>query len=206
MFSIFIILLLRGQISAGETITAGGFALRIGILLCLLGIYIFLFVYLMRGVQKGKIRKPVTVILSIVLIIEAAALVPFLQGEREVPLEYIGCVEAADDRWEAVEPNWYTSCSIYGTSADIEQMEQEFGCDLSGINFDTEQYTYLFVYGYKDVALSYSNWYISMGQLIPPKTAYWYGDLRVAGEAAENQLYIFRFPKKTIVRHELQWF
>lgn len=206
MVSFMIISLLRGQITAGETITAGGYTSRIGVLLCLLGIYIFLFVFLLKGVRKGKFRKPMAVILSIVLMIEAAALVPFLQGEREVPLEYVGCVEVTNDWWEAVEPNWYTSCSIYGESADIEQMEREFGCDLSGIDFDTEQYTYLFVYGYKDVALRYSNWNISADQLIPPQTAYWYGNLTVEGEAVEDQLYIFRFPKKTIVRHELQWF
>jgi len=206
MVSFMIISLLRGQITAGETITAGGYALRIGILLCLLGVYIFLFVLLQKSVQKGKIRKPIAVLLSIVLVVEAVVLLPFLQGEKEVSLEYVGCVETVDTWRETEEPQWYTNCTIYGESADIEQMEREFGCNLSRIDFDTEQFTYLFVYAYEDVSLTYSNWSISTGQLIPPQTAYWYGNLTVEGEAVEDQLYIFRFPKKTIVRHELQWF
>lgn len=205
MFSFFIISLLQGQITAGETITVDGYALRIGMLLCLLGVYIFLFVLLQKSVRKGRIRKPTAVLLSIVLVVEAVVLLPFLQGEREVPLEYVGCVETVDAWRETEEPQWYTNCSIYGASADKEKLEQEFGCDLTDIAFDTDQYTYLFVYAYGDVSLTYSNWSISTGQLIPSQSVYWYGNLITEGDATENHLYIFCFPRRIIVPNELQW-
>lgn len=106
-----------------------------------------------------------------------------------------------------VEPlnQWYTSCSIYSTPARASDLELYLGCKLTNIDLNNKKYTYLFVHSYKNVDLTYSNWCLSTDNCIPPQTVFWYGKLEVTGEAKENVIYIFRFPRKTIVPHEAQW-
>lgn len=206
MFSLWVITLIKMQNNeASKTLTTGGYAIRICLLLCMIGIYVFLFVFLQKRCKKGSVRKSTTVILSCILIAEVIVLLPFLQGEKAVPLEYVGCVETIGNRWEMKEPVWYTNCSIYGESAEKATLEREFNCDLTGLALNTDQYTYLFSLSYQEVLLTYSNWSVATDQLIPPQAIYWYGNLEVYGEPVENTIYIFRFPKKTIVPYELQW-
>ncbi len=176
----------------------GRFALAIGLLIA----YILLFVVVQRLRKKELVRKRTAVIFSSILIFETIVLLPFLQGPRHVQLEYVCNVETAyNDHHDAAHPLWETNCSIDSAYVSKESLEEYLDCSLAEIDFD-DNYTYLFVYYYKDVDLVYSNWTKTAGNTILSTDNSWLGKLSVQGEDTDNTIFIFRFPRKKIIHHE----
>ena len=146
-------------------------------------------------------------ILSAVLVFEAAQVFPFLQAEKEVPLEYVCSVETTRNDPLNNTIKWYTDCSVIDSEpVEKEVLESCLECDLTDIDLDGE-YTYLFVDYYKDVELFYSNWSESADESgnVQSKYVIWLGRLEAKGAGSKNTIYIFRFPRKAIVPHDAQW-
>ena len=144
--------------------------------------------------------------LSTILAFEAAILLPFLQGIRYAPLEYVCSLETTRDTSSEQDVIWYTNCSIYSTPIEKSRLEETLSCNLADVNLD-EDYTYLFVYSHRYVDLEYSNWKFyridHLDQAGVLQGFYWIGSISVQDEAKDNIIYVFRFPRKTIVPHEL---
>lgn len=204
MISWIIIQLLR--VTQDQKLTKNGITIRFVIIIVLLCIYSLLFVLLLRSLKKARIRKGSALFLSTIIAFEAAILFPFLQGIRHAPLEYVCSVETTRDTSSEQDVIWYTNCSIYSTPIEKPRLEEILSCDLADVNLD-EDYTYLFVYSYRYVDLEYSNWkyyrayYLDQADV--PKGIYWIGSISVQDEAKDNIIYVFRFPRKTIVPDDL---
>ena len=180
------------------------------VLIVFLAVDLWLLVLLLRRLKQKRISKLTALILSVVLVFEAAHVFPFLKSEEQIPLEYVCSVQKIHDRdYFPLNRLWYTDCSVDGPEpVEKELLEHELGCDLSDIEFDAD-YAYLFVLYYKDVNLFYSNWDETIAATGNPKPKYvypiWLGRLETTGEATENTIYIYRFPRKAIVPDDAQW-
>ena len=195
-------ILMLGQ---DETATETQLMTRFAVLFVFLIIYLLLFVIVLQKLREKRIRKMTALILTVVLIVETAQLIPFLRGRIHVPLEYVCSVDTTyNENHDENRPIWWTSCSVWSTPLSKEELEEYLECSFRDIDFD-EEYTYLFVYYYKDVDLSYTNWSKSTPNVIPSTNVFWIGDLSVKGEDTDHTIYVFRFPRKTIVRDSLQW-
>ena len=92
---------------------------------------------------------------------------------------------------------------------------------IRSVEFD-EEYTYLFVYYYKDVDLTCSFWDRSTfylddtesGEIAfhsdsfnedPTKCDLWLGKLSAHGEDADNTIFVFRFPRRAVLSEWEQW-
>ena len=176
------------------------------VLIVFLTVDLCLFVLLIRCLKQKRIHKITALVLSAVLVFEAAHVIPFLKSEEQIPLEYVCSVIKTRD-YSPTDRPWYTDCSVSGPEpVEKELLQYELGCDLADIDFNAD-YTYLFVLYYKDVELYYSNWDETNADTGNPGYAYpvWLGRLETNGEAAESTIYIFRFPRKAIVPDDTQW-
>ena len=193
-------ILMLGQ---DQRATESQLMIRFVVLIALITIYLLLFVLILKKLKEKRIRKITALILCVMLVVEIVQLIPFLRGRIHVELEYVCSVETTDDTTWSKNVKWYTNCSIYSKPIAKSELEEIFGCSLEDIDFE-EEYTYLFVANYKDVDLSYTYWSKSTPNIFPSTKYYWLGDLSVEGEAADHTIYVFRFPRKTIVRNSLQ--
>lgn len=190
------------RINTSTEITENGIKLRSLIAIAAFVTFILLFVFVLRYQKKKPIRKRIVYVVFVILILEAVELLPYLQGVRHIPLEYVCSVETTNTvPYDADCPIWYTSCSIHSTPTPKEELEEYLGCSLKNVNIDGD-YTYLFVYYYKDVDLIYSNWSKNTDNLIPPTAFYWIGKLNVQGKCSDKTIYVFRFPNKKIFPHD----
>ncbi len=193
-----------------RALTKNELMIRYVVLVILFLIYLWLLVLILRRWQKKRMKTIIALILSAVLVFEAAQVFPFLQGEKEVPLEYVCSVKTS---YNIHNPEniffqpWYTNWSVTGGFVGKESLEHSLYCDLTDVDLD-DDYTYLFVYYYKDVRLFYSNWGESTADtgIVNPKkiNAIWLGRLDRAGKATEKTIYIYRFPRKAIVPNATQ--
>ena len=197
MISWFFIGLLKAH--PERALTENGLMTRYAVVLFLLGFYLFLFVIILRKQKQSRIRKITALLLSAVLIFESAELIPYLQGEKHVPLEFVGSVETTRKDPKNSLVRWYTSdlFDLPSKEKQIENLEQYLECDLTDIDLNDDQYTYLFVLYYKDVDLVYSKW--SEFKYYYSGNKYWIGRVDAKGEADGSTVYIFRFPRKNII-------
>ena len=72
-----------------RALTKNELMIRYVVLVVLLLIYLWLFVLMLRKWKQKRMKTIIALILSAVLVFEAAQIFPFLQGEKEVPLEYV---------------------------------------------------------------------------------------------------------------------
>lgn len=203
-----IIRLIIAFLQPERALTEKEIAIRFVILSVLLGIVLLLFVQVLRSLKKRHIRIITALILSAILIFEATGAIPFLQGEKQIPLEYVCSVETTRKAPLNESIEWYTNCSVCNSKPEPkESIEYVLACDLTGIDLNDEEYTYLFVLNYKDVDLFYSKW----SEALPStgnddlKYVVWVGRLEATGEATDNTVYIFRFPRKAVVPYNGQW-
>ena len=192
-----------------RAMTKNELMIRYVVLVVLLLIYLWLFVLMLRKWKQKRMKTIIALILSAVLVFEAAQIFPFLQGEKEVPLEYVCSIKTSYNEPDNIFFRlWYTNWSVTGGLVEKEPLERCLYCDLTDVDLD-DGYTYLFVYYYKDVKLFYSNWGESTAGtgIVNPKkvNVIWLGRLDTAGEATENTIYIYRFPQKAIVPYDTQW-
>ena len=192
-----------------RALTKNELMIRYVVLVVLLLIYLWLFVLMLRKWKQKRMKTIIALILSAVLVFEAAQIFPFLQGEKEVPLEYVCSIKTSYNEPDNIFFRlWYTNWSVTGGLVEKEPLERCLYCDLTDVDLD-DGYTYLFVYYYKDVKLFYSNWGESTAGtgIVNPKkvNVIWLGRLDTAGEATENTIYIYRFPLKAIVPYDTQW-
>ena len=192
-----------------RALTKNELMIRYVVLVVLLLIYLWLFVLMLRKWKQKRMKTIIALILSAVLVFEAAQIFPFLQGEKEVPLEYVCSIKTSYNEPDNIFFRlWYTNWSVTGGLVEKEPLERCLYCDLTDVDLD-DGYTYLFVYYYKDVKLFYSNWGESTAGtgIVNPKkvNVIWLGRLDTAGEATENTIYIYRFPQKAIVPYDTQW-
>ena len=162
-----------------------------------------------KKAQKKPRWKWIAVLLTAILLIESAFLLPFFAPKQNVSLEYVCSVERTSDQPRYLystlqDAIWFTSCSQYSPVEPKENIEQGLCCDLSSLELD-DHYTYLFVYDYQDVSLSYCPWKYGEDNLIPTLNYFWYGDLEVHGDAEPGKIFVYRFPRKRILPHDLQW-
>ena len=179
------------------------------VLIVFLLVDVWLILLILRRLKQKRMKTITALILSAVLVFEAAQVFPFLQAEKEVPLEYVCSVETTRNDPLNNTIKWYTDCSVIDSEpVEKEVLESCLECDLTDVDLD-DGYTYLFVYYYKDVKLFYSNWGESTAGtgIVNPKkvNVIWLGRLDTAGEATENTIYIYRFPQKAIVPYHTQW-
>ena len=177
------------------------------VLIVFLLVDVWLILLILRRLKQKRMKTITALILSAVLVFEAAQVFPFLQAEKEVPLEYVCSVETTRNDPLNNTIKWYTDCSvIYSEPVEKEVLESCLECDLTDVDLDGE-YTYLFVDYYKDVELFYSNWSKSAGKSgnVQSKYVIWLGRLEAKGAGSKNTIYIFRFPRKAIVPHDAQW-
>ena len=171
------------------------------VLVVLLVIYILLFIYTLRRLKESRIRKITAFIILAILILESAELIPFLQREKHVPLEYVCSVETTRNDPHNQKVRWYTSCFLDSTPEDKERLEDCLECDLDCIALTDKEYSYLFVLYYDDVDLLYSKWSEQV-KFCDMETIFWVGRIKATGEPTENRIYIFRFPRKLIVPND----
>lgn len=173
--------------------------------LVFLGVVFILLVLTLCLLQKKRIRKIPALILAAALIFEASGAIPYLQGEIQIPLEYVGSVDSAC----TLDPaKWYTDYSVCSPEpVNKKRLEYALQCDLEGLDLSDSRYTYLFVVNYKDVELYYSKWTETTGYSGNPDfdQVVFIGRLAVAGKATNNTIYIFRFPRQPIVPYDAQW-
>lgn len=177
-------------------------------LLLLLGIIFFLLVLTLWAFWKKQIRIIPALLLAAALIFDAAGAIPFLQGEKQIPLEYVGSIESARNGSIDRSVEWYTDYSAgYPEPVKKEKLEKDLKCDLTGFDLGNSKYTYLFVYNYKDVELFYSKWSETIGYTGNPdgSQVITVGRLEPSGKATENTVYIFRFPRQPIVPNCVQF-
>lgn len=167
-----------------------------GILLLL-----FLSVTVFCVISACKKKKAILVLLAVAFLLEAVVALQYSIPEKDVELAYVATISGTP---EVPSENavWYT---VYSEKANVNAIEKSMSCDFSDLLLDTEHYTYLFVRGYQDVKLSYSLWDLSFDNLLPPQNAFFVGTLSVNGTYQQDKIFVFRFPHKPIVPHELQW-
>ena len=201
MISRFTIAMMTG---GEDALTENGLMSRRLILLVLLGLMLLLSVLILKNIKKKRNRIITAIILSAVLIFEASGVIPYLQGNIHVPLEYVGSAETTRNDPQNNKVKWFTNCSApFESKPSKEELEGWLKCDLANIALNDEEYTYLFVLYYKDVDLFYNIWSESNYY-----TDCWIGRLEAAGAPAKNTIYIFRFPRKVIVPaepHDIVW-
>ncbi len=205
-----------------ETLSTGSFLNRVWILIILLITCFLFFVIVLIALKRRRIHKITALILSVFLIVESAGLINSLRGRIRIPLEYVCAVETSrNDHHEYYDPIWRTSCYPDSTTVPKETIEKSLGCSLANVEFD-EEYTYLFVYYYKDVELTCSFWDRSTfylddtesGEIAfhsdsfnedPTKGDLWLGKLSAHGEDADNTIFVFRFPRRAVLSEWEQW-
>ena len=199
-------LIARILIHNSEALTPSGLFLRFCLLTVLFGVYLLFFVLIIMRLKKKRIQKMTALILTAVLIVEASVLIHSLRGRTHVPLEYVCAVDTSrNDHHEKYDPIWRTNCFPDTTKpVPKELLEHFFECDLTGVDFD-ENYTYLFVYYYKDVDLTYSFWDKGAYHILPASEYFWIGNLSAHGKDTDHTVYVFRFPQKRIVSDGEQW-
>ena len=136
MISWIIITLLR--FTQDQELTSNGITIRFIIIIVLLCIYSLLFLLLLKSLKKARIRKITALFLSAILAFEAAVLLPFIQGIRHVPLEYVCSVETTRDTSSEQDVIWYTNCSIYSTPIEKSRLEETLSCNLADVNLDED--------------------------------------------------------------------
>ena len=203
-----IIRLIIAFLQLERALTEKEITIRLVVLSVLLGIVLLLFVQILRSLKKKCIRIITALILSAILIFEATGAIPFLQGEKQIQLEYVCSVETTRKAPPDGSFEWYTNCSVCNSKPEPkESIEHVLACDLTGLDLNDEEYTYLFVLNYKDVDLFYSKWSEALPSTGNDNSEHvvWVGRLEVTGEANENTVYIFRFPRKAVVPYNGQW-
>ena len=196
MISRFIIAMMKN--GSERAATENGINSRLLVLFAFLGIILCLFIIILKNIKKKRIRIITALILSAILIFEASGVIPYLQGKKHVPLEYVGSVETTRNDSPNSEVKWVTNYSApLGSEPSKKWLEGWLKCDLTNIALNEDAYGYLFVLYYKNVDLFYSNWSESASH-----KDCWIGHVEESGEAADHEVYIFRFPKKVIVPTE----
>lgn len=185
---------LRGPV---ELFSENWFRSRYVILISLIAIDLLFCVLLLKKRKETRFQKIISLILCAVMIFEISGVIPFLQGEKQVPLEYVGSAETTRNDPHNQKVRWYTSCWFDSTPEEKERLEDCLECDLTNIDLTDEEYSYLFVLYYKDVELFYSKWSETSGCYTP--SGFWVGHLKATGNAEEYTIHIFRFPRQWIV-------
>ena len=195
MISRFIIAMMKND--SDQILTRNGLRSRLLVLLILLGVIIFLFVLILLKLKMKSMRIITALFLSAVLIYEAMGVIPYLQWNKHIALEYVGSVETTRDDLKNGTVKWFTQFSIpeqpEGSLAK-EWLEECLECDLTDIELNDNEYTYLFILYYKDVDLYYSVW--SEGKV---ESDYWIWHIDAKGEATDNMVYIYKFPRNKYV-------
>lgn len=135
-------------------------------------------------------------------IVEIICCVLFVLPAKTVELEYIGQFDIQYDVQSDESIPW-DILTVEDDSQALEIFLPPVEIDLKTLAVDTKQNSYLFVYGSKNVSLSYSFWDLEFNNTIPPSKAFFWGILSNNGEIEKGKLYVFQFqrPMIPIVRY-----
>ena len=109
MISRFIIAMMKN--GSERAATENGINSRLLVLFAFLGIILCLFIIILKNLKKKRIRIITALILSAILIFEASGVIPYLQGKKHVPWEYVGSVETTRNDSPNSEIKWVTNYS-----------------------------------------------------------------------------------------------
>lgn len=146
-------------------------------------------------------KKVLRILLAVCTVLEIAGCITMLLPHREVPLEFVGKYPTAHIMQSNVETDWDVLFFRDGTEPILSDLEQYYQTDFNGFNFETNKYSYLFVYGKKKVTLEYSMWDLELNITRPPRTWFFWGHLLSEDAQADSYLYVFRFHKAPILRY-----
>ena len=120
-----------------RALTKNELMIRYVVLVVLLLIYLWLFVLMLRKWKQKRMKTIIALILSAVLVFEAAQIFPFLQAEKEVPLEYVCSIKTSYNEPDNIFFRlWYTNWSVTGGLVEKEPLERCLYCDLTDVNLD----------------------------------------------------------------------
>ena len=152
-------------------------------------------------IHKSK-KKILLTLAGVSLLVELICCVLFLFPTKAVELEYVGKFDIRYDMHTDESIAWDILTGINDTQT-IEVFLPPEELDLKPLALDTEQYSYLLVYGSERVSLSYSFWDLEFNNVIPATKAFFWGHLSSNGEIEPGKVYVFRFkrPIFPIVRY-----
>ena len=102
------------------------------VLIVFLLVDVWLILLILRRLKQKRMKTITALILSAVLVFEAAQVFPFLQAEKEVPLEYVCSVETTRNDPLNNTIKWYTDCSVIDSEpVEKEVLESCLECDLT---------------------------------------------------------------------------